>query len=307
MPASAQVATKKRLAVFDFASAAGPPAISSPFIQTTPPNVGKAVADLLIARLVQDGKASIVERQAIDKLLAEQDFSNTDRTDPLTAAKLGRVLGVDAIVLGTVTHYDYQDQITGDGGSRFRLGGAGSTKLKHDIKASVQINARLISPDTAEVLAVSQGIGEIERKGVKLDMRDMSMMTVMGSGSGNPLMNEAVEKAIAQLAEELEARVPGLPARAPVIEGLVADADPSGRLVLNVGSRNGVKIDDHLQVFRPGKEVRDPANGKLLLRDDTLLGEAVVTTVNEISSIAIYRGTEAVKTGDVVKSPAKQR
>ncbi len=300
-----QAPTKKRLAVFDFDKAAGPPGISSPFFQTTTPNVGKAVADLLIARLVQDGAVIVVERQAIDKLLAEQNFSNTDRTDPLTAAKLGRILGVDAIILGSITHYDYEDKITGGGGSRFGLGG-GSTKMKHDIKAFVQINARLISPDTAEVLAVSQGAGEITRKGVKVDMRDTNGLMMMGSGSGTPEMNEAMDHAIVQLAGELEERAPKLPPRVPVIDGLIADADESGRLILNVGFRNGVKQGDHLQVWRAGKEVKDPASGKTLLRDDILLGEAVVTTVNEISSIAIYHGTDPVKIGDIVKNPAKQ-
>ncbi len=300
-----QAPVKKRVAIFDFDRAAGPPGISSPFFQTTAPNIGKAVADLLITRLVQNGTVIVVERNAIDKLLAEQDFSNTDRTDPLTAAKLGRILGVDAIVLGSITHYDYEDKITGGGGSRFGFGG-GSTKMKHDIKAFVQINARLISPDSAEVLAVSQGTGDVVRKGVKVDMRDNSAYAMMGSGSGTPEMNQAMDHAIAQLAGDLEQRFPKLPPRIAVIEGLIADADPSGRLVLNVGSRNGVKQGDRLQVWRVGKEIRDPASGKVLLRDDKLLGEAVVTTVLDISCIATYQGTELVKTGDVVKSPPKQ-
>ncbi len=300
-----QAPAKKRVAIFDFDKAAGPAVITSPFFQTSAPNIGKAVADLLITRLVQDGAVIVVERNAIDKLLAEQNFSNTDRTDPLTAAKLGRILGVDAIVLGTITNYDYEDRITGGGGSRFGIGG-GSTKMKHDIKAAVQINARLISPDTAEVVSVSQGVGEVVRKGVKKDMRDTSGMMMMGSGSGTPEMNEATDHAIAQLAGQLEQRVAALPPRVPVIDGLVADADPSGRLILNVGSRNGVKQGDRLQVWRAGKEVRDPATGKVLLRDDTFLGDAVVNSVNDISSIATYHGTEPVKTGDIVKSPPKQ-
>ncbi len=303
VPAFGQAPAKKRLAVFDFDKAAGPGGISSPFFQMSTPNVGKAAADLLITRLVQDGTVTVIERNALDKLLAEQDLTNSDRTDPVTAAKLGRVLGVDAIVLGSITHYDYEDKITGGGGSRFS---GGSTKMKHDIKALVQINARLISPDTAEVLAVSQGVGEIVRTGVKVDMRDANYLTtVMGSGSGNPIMNEAMDKAIVQLATAVEQRVPGLPPRVPVIDGLVADAGPAGRLVLNVGSRNGIKQGDHLTVWRAGKEIRDPATGKLLLRDDTLLGDAVVSTVYDISCIATYQGTELVKTGDIVKSPAK--
>lgn len=303
LPAAEQVAPKKRLAIFDFEKAAGPAGLSTPFFQMETPNVGKAVADLLITRLVQDGSVTVVERAAIDKLLAEQNFSNTDRTDPLTAAKLGRILGVDAIVLGSVTHYDYEDKIVGGGSSRFGMGS--STKLKHDIKALVQINARIISPDTAEVLAVSQGVGEIVRKGVKMDIRETNGMATM-MGQSNPVMNEAMDSAIAQLAGELEKRAPSLPPRVPKIDGLVADADPSGRLVLNVGSNHGVKQGDRLQIFRVGKEVRDPATNKVLLRDDTLLGDAEVTTVHDISSIATYRGTEPVKVGDVVKSAPKQ-
>ena len=46
---------------------------------------------------------------------------------------------------------------------------------------------------------------------------------------------------------------------------------------------------------------------KLLMRDDTLLGEAVVTTVNDIFSIAQYKGTEPVKVRDVVKSIPKSQ
>ena len=68
-----------------------------------------------------------------------------------------------------------------------------------------------------------------------------------------------------------------------------------------------MKLGDHLQVWRPGKEIRDPATDKVLLRNDTLLGEAVVTKVNDISSIAIYSGTEPVKVRDVVKSLPVQR
>jgi curli biogenesis system outer membrane secretion channel CsgG len=111
---------------------------------------------------------SVIERNAIDKLLAEQNFSNTDRTDPVMAAKLGKILGVDAIILGTITHYDYADKTTGGGGaSRFGGFGGSAMKTKHDINAKVQISTRLVSPDTAEVMAVSQGTGEVNRKGVK--------------------------------------------------------------------------------------------------------------------------------------------
>jgi len=297
-------ADKKRVAVFDFDNAAVQGGIKSPFFQTETPNIGKAAADLLITKLVQDATVSVIERNAIDKLLAEQNLTNSDRTDPTTAAKLGRILGVDAIIMGTITHYDYVDKTTG-GGSHFF---GGSTKMKHDIKAKVLISARLVSPDTAEVLAALQGLGEVDRKGVKVDIRDSaSMNTIMAGHTNNPIMNECMDKAVAQLAMQLQQQLPGLPPRAPVIDGLVADASESGRLVLNVGAQHGVKVGDHLQVWRAGKEIKDPDTGKVLLHEDTLLGEAIVTTVNEISSVAQYNGKEPVKVRDLVKSIPKQR
>jgi hypothetical protein len=86
----------------------------------------------------------------------------------------------------------------------------------------------------------------------------------------------------------------------------VADANGSGQLVLNVGAHDGVKVGDRLQVWRAGREIRDPASGKVLMHDDKLLGEALVITVNDISSIAQYKGTEPVAIRDLVKSIPKQ-
>lgn len=297
---------KKRVAIFDFDNAAVQGGIKLPFAESNTPNLGKAAADLLITKLVQDGNVSVIERAAIDKLLTEQNFSNSDRTDPVTAAKLGRVLGVDAIILGTITRYDYADKTTGGGGgARFGGFGGSSMKTKHDINAKVQISTRLVSPDTAEVLAVSQGTGEVNRKGVKVDMRDMSKVAMIEGNTNNPLMNECMDNAVTQLAVQLKEAFPKLLARTPVIDGMVADASESGQLVLNVGAHHGVKLGDRLQVWRAGKEIRDPASDKVLMRDDTLLGEAVVTRVNDISSIAQYKGTEPVKIRDLVKSIPK--
>src|SRR5215471_3863168 len=199
---------KKRVAVFDFDNAAVQGGMKLPFFEMNPPNLGKAAADLLITKLVQGGNVSVIERDAIDKLLAEQNLTNSDRTDPTTAAKVGRILGVDAIIMGTITHYDFMDKTTGGGGARFAGFGGSSMKTKHDIVAKVLISTRLVSPDTAEVLAVSEGAGEVDRKGVKIDVRDASR--VMGVQANNPIMNECMDKAIAQLAVQLEQQFPKL-------------------------------------------------------------------------------------------------
>lgn len=300
---------KRRIAVFNFDNAFRPSSPNNMFavLQGNAPDLGKAATDLVITRLVQDGQVTVLERNAIDKLIAEQNLSNSDRTDPRTAAKLGRILGVDAIVLGSVTKYDFESHMSTPH-VRTRIiggfGGGGSPKMKEEVKANVQIDARVVSPDTAEVLTVAQGDGVLDRK----ETVDYSELNNLAMGKGDlhdSTMSEAMDKAVTQLVAGLEQRLAQIPVRAVVVNGLVADASDPARIILNVGALNGVKRGDHLQIWRAGKEVRDPATGRLLTREDILLGDAVVNTVNDQFSIASYQGKQPVKIGDTVKSVPK--
>src|ERR1700676_338266 len=92
---------KKRVAVMNFEYGT----VSSYVAQIFGTNVdiGKGIADMLVDRLVNDGKYSVIERKALDKLVAEQNFSNSDQADPNSAAKIGKLLGVSAIIVGSIT------------------------------------------------------------------------------------------------------------------------------------------------------------------------------------------------------------
>ena len=82
---------KKRVAVFDFDYATVQKYSDAAFGANV--DVGKGIADLLVKHLVQDGTYSVIERKAMDKILAEQNFSNSDRADPNSAAKIGTRCG----------------------------------------------------------------------------------------------------------------------------------------------------------------------------------------------------------------------
>ena len=43
----------------------------------------------------------IIERQALEKILSEQNLSNTNRFDRNTATKIGKILGAEIIITGT--------------------------------------------------------------------------------------------------------------------------------------------------------------------------------------------------------------
>jgi len=299
---------KKRVAVLDFDYATVRSSVAAVFGSDT--DVGKGIADLMVTRLVNDGVYSVIERKALDKVIGEQNFSNSDRANPDTAAKIGRVLGVDAIIVGSITQFGRDDKSLGVGGGalggvtgRFGLGGVG----KRQAKAVVGINARMVNTETGEILAVAEGKGESKRSGLLLGGAGGSYG---GAGGGavdmsshnfaDTILGEAVGQAVSDVAKQLDDKAASLPTQVLQISGLVADVS-GNTLILNVGSKAGVKVGDHLGVFRQGRQIKDPATGKVLKTIVTKLGDVTITEVEDTSSTGTYTG-ETPKVGDAVRN-----
>lgn len=300
---------KKRVAImnFDYATVQS----STAAIFGTNMDVGKGISDLLVDRLVTSGVYSVIERKALDKIMTEQNFSNSDRADANSAAKIARILGVDAIIIGSITQFGRDDQSTSVGGGALggvtRKYGIGGVQRKES-KAVVVINARLIDTSTAEILAVASGKGESQRSGTSLLGAGGSSGTSAGgavdmksSNFANTILGEAVSQSISQLASQLDQNASRLPTVKINVQGLVADAS-GGTLILNVGSKSGVKVGDRLQVTRKIREIKDPATGKVLRSVEDQLGVVTITEADEQSSVGRYTGASPAKVGDVVKS-----
>ena len=299
---------KKRVAVLNFDYATVQSSVNALFGGNN--DVGKGIADLLVEKMVKGSVYSVVERKALDKIVAEQNLSNSDRTDPNTAAKVGRILGVDAIVVGSITQFGRDDRQTNLGGSaigglssKYGFGGVG----KKNSKAVVALSARLISTDTAEILAVASGKGESSRSGASLLGSGGSAAgaaagayDMKSSNFADTILGEAVTAAVDGLSRELDSNAQRLPTRKVVLDGLVADVN-GDTIVINIGSKVGVKVGDVLQVKRIGREIRDPVTGKVIRRDETSLGQLQVTEVDELSAVGKYSGTDKPKVGDAAK------
>lgn len=300
---------KKRVAIMNFDYSTVQSSISAIFGVNQ--DVGKGVADLLVEKLVNTGTYSVIERKAIDKILAEQNFSNSDRADANTAAKLGKLLGADAIVLGSIVQFGRDDKSTSVGGSaigdrlsRYGIGGVGQKKSK----AVVALTARLVSVNTGEILAAVKGQGESTRSGTSLigagggpGAAAAGALDMTSSNFANTVLGEAVNAAVVGLASQLNANATALPTTVVAIEALVADVS-GDTVIINVGSRGGVKVGDKLQVTRVGREIKDPATGKVIRRVTEPLGEIVISEVDESSAVGKFTGAGAPKVGDAVKN-----
>jgi curli biogenesis system outer membrane secretion channel CsgG len=64
-------------------------------------NKGEVASDMLSQALLRYG-ADVIERQRLDDILKEQNLTERNLLDPETTKKIGKLLGVDAIFLGSV-------------------------------------------------------------------------------------------------------------------------------------------------------------------------------------------------------------
>jgi len=272
-------------------------------------DVGKGISDLLVQKLVQDGKYSVIERNALDKILSEQNFSNSDRADSTTAAKIGKILGVDAIIIGSITQFGRDDKHTKVGGGgyglgKFGLGGVG----KSEAKAVVAVSARMVNTTTGEILAAVTGMGESTR----------SSTSLVGAGGGwsggggggldmgssnfaNTILGEAVRKAVDDTGAQLDSAVDKVPTIKLEVNGVVADVS-GNTLIINVGKKAGVKVGDKLSISRQVRVVKDPTTGKVIKAITDNIGEATVTEVDDDSATITLSGGGPAKVGDVVKN-----
>jgi curli biogenesis system outer membrane secretion channel CsgG len=298
---------KKRVAIFDFDYATVQSSTSALF--GTNVDVGKGISDLLVKYLVQDGTYSVIERKAMDKIIAEQNFSNSDRANPNSAAKIGKLLGVDAIIVGSITQFGNDTKNTNIGGAGGNWGGFGVGGFGHKkSKAIVAVDARLVDIDTAEILGVASGKGQSERDSTSL-LGGGGNWHGFGGGAVDfgssdfqqTIIGEAVNAAVKQLSTDVIADNAKLQTRTVSVSGLVAAVD-GGQIVLNVGAKAGLKVGDQLNVERVTREIKDPATGQVIRRMASPIGVIRLTDVDDISAVgAPVSGTD-FKVGDSVKT-----
>jgi hypothetical protein len=94
VPAEIDVGDIQRVAVADFDGL---------------PQTGQLVAAKITEGIVRGGHFRMFERQKLQEVLDEREFSHSEHVDPATANRL-KLLGVDALIFGVVDVYSVDDQ-----------------------------------------------------------------------------------------------------------------------------------------------------------------------------------------------------
>lgn len=152
----------------------------------------KGISELLINELVNNGTYTVVDRSKLEQLLKQQNRSGT--MDVGTAAEIGKELGVDAVLIGTITKFNIDKQ---SGGRSFMGIGAGS----QNTKATVQIDVRLIGTASGDILATAKAVGEADESDSNISVSGISGNS--GSNNEDTLLSAAVDKAVSQMVTKL--------------------------------------------------------------------------------------------------------
>ncbi|NKI34366.1 SH3 domain-containing protein [Wenzhouxiangella sp. XN79A] len=124
------------------------------------PSIGDGMADMLTTALVNSGRFIVLERDALDSVLDEQDLGASGRIRSDTAAAIGEIEGAELLIVAAVTEF-----AADSGGTQGRIGGgdvgrvlgalAGGSRSAH-----MAIDLRVIDATTSRVLAATSVEGE---------------------------------------------------------------------------------------------------------------------------------------------------
>ncbi len=230
--------------------------------------LGAAASDEVTTQLVKTGEFSVIERRQIESILAEQKLGMSGLVDAATAAKVGKLLGAQLVVVGSITKFSLDRK---SGGIR----GFSATFTE----AESAIDARMIDTSTGEILIVASGNGTKRLGGAAY--KDINLERNFDAGVAGEALRPAVEQTIKKFLEQKD-RFAKLAAKAPLgqIVG-VRGAD----FYIDRGENAGVKVGQRFEVVRVVDQIKD-ASGNVLDEITDKVGVIEVTRVLSQSAIA---------------------
>lgn len=273
-------------------------------------NIGQGIRALMVKRIVDTNKLTVVERAKVDNLMKEQDFGVSGRVKQGTQAKIGEIRGAKLALMGDIVTFGRDDEKKGGslGGIGGGLVGRIGAGRKTD-KAVVVLNYRIVNIETSEVLTAGEAKGESKRTSTSIGGfmggwrgAGGAQVDMTSSNFAETIIGEAVTAAVDQLAADLAGKSDMISSNIPKvsIEARIA-AITGNSVTINAGSTGGVTAGMEMDVLRVGKEIKDPVSGEVLDVETTPLGTLKITSVRDRVASGEYSGP-AAKVGDMVKT-----
>ncbi len=273
---------KKRVAVVDFEDKTGHGAW----------HIGSGMADMLTTALVKSGQFMVIERQQLEQVMKEQKLGLSGAVTPQSAAQVGKLLGVELIVLGSVNEFGEKESSVG-GGLGGKLGGLNRLGVSNKT-ARVGLDVRLVNTTTGEIVAAEGFSEEESKKGVDVSTDEFNFSN--DARFDQTLAGKATRKAVNKVIGLITKAMDKLP-----WSGKVLKINPDRTLMIKPGAEGGVKAGDVFNVFSQGEEIIDPDTGLSLGSEEKMVGTIEVTDAKEKFATAKAISGSGFKAGDLVR------
>ena len=226
--------------------------------------LGNNLTDVITTELVKSNRFIVLEREDLDKVMQEINFSNTLGQGQLASER--KFQDADYVITGAITKYSVNT-----------TGNKGIVSSSKTQRAEISFDMKMINVRTGEVVLSDQGEG----------VSDVEYGTTLGVGStggyDEGLEQEAFRAAAIDVMDNIIKTVDRTPWMANV-------AKISGnKLYINAGQKSNVEIGTKLGVYKQGEKIE--FNGKFLGFEENKVGEAeVVDYLGEDAAILEYKG-----------------
>jgi curli biogenesis system outer membrane secretion channel CsgG len=232
---------KKRVAVLSFADKT-----DAGYSWGGTKTAGDGMSDMLITQLVQSDRYTVLERTEINAVLDEQNLGQQGIVTAQSAAEVGKMLGAEIVIFGSITEFGYKERSTGGRSRRFGVGISSTT-------AVVATDVRMVDATTGEILAAENVRKEESKRGLSVDTEKVAF----GSQSefDESLVGEATREAIDEIVGMIDTNSDNVKWGATVI------TSQGGSVFINAGAASGVEIGQTFIVKRAGTKLVDPDTG----------------------------------------------
>jgi hypothetical protein len=219
------------------------------------------VTDLFTRTLAGSQSISIIEREQIDKIGAELRFNMSGLVDPSMAAEIGRVKGLQYMILGSVTELTEGTSATG---------AKGLVIGRREARAT--LDTRIVDVSTAEVVHTFVETGSASESttgfslGAILPVDFTHLETTFGG-----IKARAIADAVNRMAHGIRSEVGG--------EYSYVTSKSGGDVKIDVGSNLGAQPGHLYLVYLDGPNETHPVTGRVLGRNRLPLSVVKVTAV----------------------------
>ena len=146
-------------------------------------------AELVNEHLTNSGRFDVVDREYLSDALREQAFGLSGAVDPSTAAQLGKIVGAQYIVVGSINGLSLVNKVG-------KVAGVGGKSFK----VVAHISARMVEVETGRVIAASSGKGESTAHRIEAPLR---LIRIGTEDISQEQVYDAIDKATAELSKKM--------------------------------------------------------------------------------------------------------